>query len=158
MNARLLCIALTFPCGDLGGQDVLVVPSAMQAWTMHEANFRLGHVQPTAVFGRVMQRDLVQEASRLLRRKRLRQARAIVCVQSVLDKTHFLCFRIRVFHQGSYTASIILASASGRDVHVPPATQRFTHHALMTHAFPLVLIVHPRWRAWPRRWGGPHFP
>ena len=79
MNARLLCIAFAFPCGDLGGQEVLVVPPTIQALAIHDANFRFRHVQPTAVFGRVMKLDLVQETSSLLGSKRFIQARAIVC-------------------------------------------------------------------------------
>src|SRR5207244_12782656 len=69
MKASIVCIACAFPYGDLGSQCVLVVQPAMQALAMHNAHVRLRHVQPTAVFGRVMKLDLVQDASSLLGRK-----------------------------------------------------------------------------------------
>ena len=90
MNASILGIAFAFPYGDLGSQCVLVVQPTIQALAIHNVNFRLRHVQPTAVFGRVMKLDLVQDASSLLGRKGLIQARAIVGVQIVLDQTNFL--------------------------------------------------------------------
>ena len=99
MNASSLCIAFAFPCGDLGGQLVLVIQPAIQALAIHNANFRLRHVQPTAVFGRGMKRDLIQEASSLLGRKCFVQARAIVCVQIVRDQTNFLRLWINLFAQ-----------------------------------------------------------
>ena len=46
------------------------------------------------MFGRVMKLDLIQDASSLLGRKGFIQARAIVCVQIVLDQTNFLRLRI----------------------------------------------------------------
>src|SRR6266478_660425 len=158
MNASSLCIAFAFPCGDLGGQLVLVIQPAIQALAIHNANFRLRHVQPTAVFGRVMKLDLVQDASRLLGRKRFIQARAIMRVQIVLDQTNFLRLRIILFHQFSHTKSVILAGAPCRDLHMPPATQGLTHHKLMAHAFPFILVVYPRCLAWPGPLGRPHLP
>ena len=37
-----------------------------------------------------------------------------------------------------------------------PAAQGLTHHELMAHPFPFILIVHPRWLAWPGPLGWPH--
>ena len=156
MNASILCIACAFPYGDLGSQCVLVVQPAMQALAMHNAHVRLRHVQPTAVFGRVMKLDLVQDASSLLGRKGVLQARAIVGVQRVLDQTNFLRLWIIVFHQCSHTPGVILAGAPRRDMHEPPASQGLTHHNLMAHAFPFIFVVHPSWLAWPRPLGWPH--
>ena len=51
MNAGILCVAFALPCGNLGRQLVLVVQPAIQALAIHHANFRLRHVQLTAVFG-----------------------------------------------------------------------------------------------------------
>src|SRR5205823_79747 len=143
MNASSLCMAFAFPCGDLGGPLVLVLPPAMQALAIHHATFRLRHVQPTAVFGRVMTLALVQEASRLLWRKRFIQARAIIRVQIVLDQTHFLRLRIIRVQQFSHTTSVILADAPCRDWPMPPATQGLTHPTLRAHALPFILVVYP---------------
>jgi hypothetical protein len=51
---------------------------------------------------------------------------------------------------------IILSGAPCRDFHVPPAAQWLTHHELIAHAFPFILVVHPRWFALPGSLGRPH--
>jgi len=148
MNASICCMTFAFPCGDLGGSLVLVVPPGMQAWSMPHAKFRLCHVQPTAVLGRGMKRDLIQDASSLLGRKGVVQARTIVGVQIVLDQTHFLCLGLILLHPCLHTTSVILAGASCWNLHVPPASQGRTHHARIADALPCIRIVHACWLAW----------
>ena len=123
---------------------------------MHHANVRLCHVQPTAVLGRVMKLDRIQDASSLLGSKCFVQARTIVYVQMVLDQTNFLCVWIIWLHQCSHTTSVILAGASCCNLHVPPASQGLTHHALIADAFPFIRIVHACWLAWPGPLRRPH--
>jgi len=123
---------------------------------MDHANVRLCHVQPTAVLGRVMKLDRIQDASSLLGSKCFVQARTIVGVQMVLDQTNFLCLWIIWLHQCSHTTSVILAGASCCNLHVPPASQGLTHHALIADAFPFIRIVHACWLAWPGPLRRPH--
>ena len=158
MNASIFCLTFAFPCGDLGGSRVLVVPPGMQALSLHHANVRLCHVQPTAVLGRVMQRDRIQDASSLLGSKGFVQARTIVCGQMVLDPTYFLCLWILWLHQGSHPTSGILAGASCGTLHGPPASPGLPHHALIAAALPFIRIVHAGWLAWPGPLRRPHLP
>jgi hypothetical protein len=79
-----------------------------------------------------------------------------VCVPIVLDHTNVLGLWILWLHQCSHTTSGILAGASCGNLHVPPASQGLTHHALSADALPFLLIVHACWVAWPGPLRRPH--
>jgi hypothetical protein len=78
MDACLAVIPLVLPSRYLPRDERLAVQPTIQALPVHDADFRLGHVQPTAMLGRVVELDLVQQPTRHLRPKCLIQAGAVV--------------------------------------------------------------------------------
>jgi len=85
VDPNLASIPGRLPGRDRGSNLRLAVQAAVQALSVQDAEFRLRHVQPTAMLGRVVELDPVQEVSGLLRRERLVQAPPAVRVQVVLD-------------------------------------------------------------------------
>ena len=148
MNTGRRCGAFALPCGTLGCQLGLVGQAVIQAWAIPHAHCRLCHRQPTARFGRGMTHERIPEASSLLGRKGLRQARAIGGGQMVLDQTNVLRLRRLRFPQGSDPTRGIPASPPGRDVSMPPATPGLAPQQRMASPLPCRLVVHPRWLAW----------
>ena len=71
------------PSGRFRGHGAGVGQTPVQALAGQHAEFRFGHVQPTAVLGRVRELKLVQQPARLRRRKRLVQRGAGVGVEVV---------------------------------------------------------------------------
>jgi len=58
---------------DLGFEPTALADAAVQTLAAQHADFDLDHVQPTGVFGRVVELQALQEAMRLWRRESLVQ-------------------------------------------------------------------------------------
>src|SRR5260370_19104958 len=56
-------IAPSFPGGDLGDQPLLVVDAPVQALTAQDADLDLHHVQPTGMFGGVVELHSLEHAA-----------------------------------------------------------------------------------------------
>src|SRR5688572_5217920 len=54
VDFSLLSVALLLPRSDFGREQFLAVDPTVQALAGEDAQLRLGHVEPTSVFGRVM--------------------------------------------------------------------------------------------------------
>src|SRR3989442_1084202 len=66
-NATRGGVALAFPGGDGGDERGTVRPPAVEAWAAEEVQFRLRPVQPTPVFGRVMDLQWLDQTTGCLR-------------------------------------------------------------------------------------------
>jgi hypothetical protein len=65
----VLAVKGHLPCGDLLGQAFLVGNAAGEALAGQHAEFAFSHVQPTAVLGRVVPFEPLDEAAGLLGRE-----------------------------------------------------------------------------------------
>ena len=61
----VMLVAVVLPCGDFVGEDLLVGDAAIQTLRRENAEFGFGHVEPTAVLGRVMPFEALDEPARL---------------------------------------------------------------------------------------------
>ena len=61
----VLFVAAVLPGGDFLGQGLLVRDTSIETLTRQHAELGLGHVQPTAVFGRIVPFEPLDEAARL---------------------------------------------------------------------------------------------
>ena len=158
MDAGLHRIALGFPSGDLGGDLLRAVEPPIQALPVHDADLRFRHVEPTAMLGRVMKLDPVQQLPSLGGTESLVQAGPVVRIQVVLHQPNL--DRPRVMHLGqlSNAGGIVPSGAMRRHANMTPAPQRLTHHQLMGHALALVFIIDSRRRAGSGSLGGSHLP
>ena len=73
---------------------MLLIDSAIQTLTAQDAQFGFGHVQPTAVFGCVVNLQSLREGSRGRGIERLVQTPGGVCIQIVHHQHDFLCGRV----------------------------------------------------------------
>src|SRR5262249_14761007 len=103
--------------------------------------FRLRHVEPTAMLGRVMPLDLVQQPTGNVRPERLVQTRSVVRVQVVLHQPDFLGAWVKHVHQLAHALRIVSPRAALAHLDVPPAAERLAHHQLVTDALAFVLVV-----------------
>jgi hypothetical protein len=69
--ALAVLVAVVLPCGDLVGEDFLVGDAAIQTLRREHAEFGFGHVEPTAVLGRVVPFEALDEPARRGRGKGL---------------------------------------------------------------------------------------
>ncbi len=65
----MMLVAVVLPCADFVGEDFLVGDAAMQTLRRQHGEFGFGHVEPTAVLGRVMPFEALDEPARLGRGK-----------------------------------------------------------------------------------------
>ena len=57
-------VAVVVPCGDFAGEDLLVGDAAIQTLRGENAEFGFGQVEPTAVLGRVVPFEALDEPVR----------------------------------------------------------------------------------------------
>ena len=62
-----MLIAAVLPGGDLVDQGLLVGAAPIETLSRQHAEFGFGHIQPTAVLGRVVPFETLDEPARLLR-------------------------------------------------------------------------------------------
>src|ERR687889_1425488 len=58
------CIALALPGFDLSVENVTLADAAVQALAVQHTDLNLGHVQPTGMFGRVVEFQALKDAVR----------------------------------------------------------------------------------------------
>src|SRR5262245_5776543 len=155
MDACLPGIPLVLPRSHFRRDLFLTVQSPIQALAVHDADLRLRHVQPTPVLGRVVELDLVQQPPGLRRRERLIEAGPVVRVEVVLHQPDLLGPGVVGLDQLPHALGIVPPRTPLGDTDVPPAPQRLTHQELVADPFTLVLVIHSRRPARPRRAGRP---
>src|SRR3954470_22267512 len=85
----MMLVAVVLPCADFVGEDFLVGDAAMQTLRRQHGEFGFGHVEPTAVLGRVMPFEAFDEPARLGRRKGLIERGWLVGVEIILHQHDF---------------------------------------------------------------------
>jgi hypothetical protein len=157
MDACLHSVSLPFPSRHFLSNLSLAVQVSVQALTIPDADLRLGHVQPAAMFRRVVPGDLVQQTTGLFGRKRLLQIGTVMGVPIVLYQPDLLGLGIVVLDQLTQAPSIVFPSASLTDLDMSPTPQRFTQHQLVANSLTLVLVVLLGWTTRPRRQSRSYF-
>src|SRR3954451_7955616 len=131
--------------GDPGGHFLLdgrpVGQATVEALALQDAQLDLGHVEPTAMLGRVVDLQFVRQALRLGRRERLLQRGGRVSVQLIHHQG-------QDFRLGKVDVDQVLDTARPVDPrplvahpHLPPAAQRLADQKEVHHARPLVFPV-----------------
>ena len=82
-------VAVVLPCGDFAGEDLLVGDVAIQTLRGENAEFGFGQVEPTAVLGRVVPFEALDEPARLGRGKGLIERGWLVGVEISCSSTIF---------------------------------------------------------------------
>src|SRR5262245_59381637 len=130
MNLSVLSVARFLPRSDFAPYLGYVIDSSVETLTVHDADLDLCHVQPTRMFGRVMEFKLFQDAPRLGWGKGFVQARSGVRVQVVQHQTDLFGLRIMHVHQFANALGPVFLGASVGHYHVPPTGLRFAENKL----------------------------
>ena len=125
---------------------------------IRRGEFGFGHVQPAAVFWRVMPFEPLNQPARLGGRKGLIERRRLVDVEIVLHKRDLLRLpKVRV-GQILEDLGVVDGGMAIGDLDIPPALQRGEHHEQIGGSVPFILVVAPGWlsgfrRDWHARFG-----
>src|SRR6266568_2768476 len=87
MDSAVLRIALSSQSHNMLPQMIEALHPFGQTAPLKNADLDLGHIQPTAMFGRVMHLQSLPDALRFLRGKRLVEAGCSMCVKIVHHQT-----------------------------------------------------------------------
>src|SRR3954452_9250270 len=147
----MMLVAVVLPCADFVGEDFLVGDAAMQTLRRQHGEFGFGHVEPTAVLGRVMPFEAFDEPARLGRRKGLIERGWLVDVEIILHQHDFR--RVGKMRVGQIPehVGIIDGGVAVGDFDLPPAFQRREHHEQIGDAIAFVFVIVTRWLS---RFGG----
>ena len=137
-------VARLFPVGHLVGQGGGVGDAAIQALPAQDTQFDLGHVQPTAMFGGVMNLQPVDQRPSHCWLERLIQCRRFVGIQVVHHQDHFLGVGIAHLQQVAYLPGKIDRRPLRGDGDVSVPGQRFARQEQVRRPAPLVLVIDPR--------------
>src|SRR5215471_12035542 len=140
-NRGVRCIACAFIRSDLTGEHGFVRYTAIQTLSLQDTQLDFGHIQPTAVLGRVMKFELLQNAPRFCGGKGFIERRGFVGVEVVQHDTDHLRLRIPGINQPAHLLRKVLHGPLCGDDNMSPADLRFTEQKKITGSVALVFIV-----------------
>jgi hypothetical protein len=144
-----MCLGvLRVPCGvprlDLVDQCGLRRDTAPKALPTQMAEFDLGHIEPTAMFGRRMALSFIRDSFRLRRIKRFIQRCFGMSIQIVHHETNPLHVRIMLVNKFFDKVCPIHFSALLRYFGIPLTCSGFESHKNICGPIPLLLGVIPQ--------------
>src|SRR5579859_7349765 len=149
-------VARGLPGHDLGAHAVLAGQAPAEASTIEHSQLYLGHVEPTAMFGGIVELELARDAARFDGGEGLVEGRQAMRVEIVEDHTDGGGLRKVAIDQVPHTVGKVLGCAPVGDVYMPPADLRLHEHEEVAGPLARVLIVVLRHRARPGREGLAH--
>src|SRR6266403_1847649 len=134
-------IAVLLPGGDFVDEDLFVGNAAIEALGRQDAEFRLGQIEPAAVFWSVVPFEALDQAPGFDGRKGFVECSLAVDAEIVLDQNDGLGVREVDVGQVFQDASVIHGGMTICDVDVAPAFERSKHHEEIGGAIALVLVI-----------------
>jgi resolvase-like protein len=141
VNFHLLRVAGMLPGGDFRPHCLDVGDAPVQALSLQYSQFELSHVQPTAVFRRVMNLQFVDQAPCLVWRKSLVQRGRFVRVEIVLHYHNLVRLGMHFVDQVADGVGIILGRTSFRYQHGTATGQRFKQHKEIARTVAFVFVI-----------------
>src|SRR6266576_721426 len=121
-------IAVVFPGGDFLDEDLFVGDAAIEALGREDAEFRLGQIEPAAVFWSVVPFEALDQAPGFDGRKGFVEWSLAVDAEIVLDQNDGLGVREVDVGQVFQDASVIHGGMTICDLDMTPAFERSKHH------------------------------
>jgi hypothetical protein len=138
----LRSVSTLLPRSDFRPQECHFVDTPVEALTGKDAQFRLRHVQPTAMLGRVVNLQSLPQSSCFCRGERLVECPTRVRIQVVANQDQSLRLGIVLIQKLLEAPRPLDLATLRRDPHPPPTPQRLEEHKEVGHAFALVFVVH----------------
>src|SRR5919106_5159941 len=127
--------------GEFAFQGIFIWNATRQALPTHHAQFNLGHIEPTGVLGRIVQRQFFQDPSGLRRDEGFIQRRGAMGVEIIQDYPNHLRVGITVVDQPPHLVREVMHGALHSHLDMPPAGLRLAHEKQITGSIALILIV-----------------
>src|SRR5437763_2822143 len=142
-DGAALSIAFSRQSSDTLAQHLHTFHATRKTDTRKNADLDLGHVQPTAVFGRIMELDALQDAPRFWRREGFIQGRSGVRVQIILHDAHVVSLWIDLIHQPANAVGVVNLGAMLRHLNMTPAGKRLEAEKQIARAQPFLFLIYP---------------
>src|SRR6266581_6809893 len=155
-DGAALSIALGLQDSDALAQYLHAFHAARQTTPRKNTDLDLGHIQPTAVFGRVVELHPLQNPPGLCWFKGFIQGSGRMGVQVILHDAHILGVRIHRIDQPLDAVSVVNLGTVLGHLHMAPASQRFDKEKQIGCPQPLILVINPLWLSWLQRLWRPH--
>src|SRR5579875_206615 len=143
LNLDLMSIAPLLPGADHFAQSLHRRQALIQALASQHGEFDLSHIQPTPMFGRVVELQPAGNPARLLWLECLIQRSWSMGIQIIQHDSDL--WRVRKMHidQFLHRCGKILLCPSLGDFYMPPAKIGFQEQEEIAGSFSLILIIHP---------------
>ncbi len=126
---------------NFSAEGSLIGDTPPQARSGQDAELDLRHVEPTAVFGGVVELQPLYDTPGLRGRKGLVQGSRAMSVQVIQNNSHHRGLRVGLIHQPTHLTGEVLLGPPLGDGHVSPALQRLAGQEQVPGALPSVLVV-----------------
>src|SRR5579864_5649118 len=110
-DGTVLSIALGLQGSDALAQHLHAFHATRQTAASKDTDLDLGHIQPTAMFGRRMELHPPPDAPRFCRRKGFIQGSRAVRIQIILHDAHVVSMRIDLINQPLNAMGVVELSA-----------------------------------------------
>ena len=140
-------VAWAFPGGDFLAQGVDRRNAAIQTLASEHGQLALGHIEPTAMLGGVVQLELASDPPGFVRGQNPVQGGGGMGIEVIQDQSDALGGREVVIDQQAHLLSKILLGPPVRDVDVTPTAQGLDEQKQIGGAFPFIFRVIARWLA-----------
>src|SRR6266487_54482 len=141
MDAAVMRIALSRQGHNVLPEVIEALDAFGQTPPLKNADLDLGHIQPTAMLGRVMHLQSLPDALRFLRWERLVEAGRRVCVEIVHHQANHTCLGIDLIGQPADRLSKIQPGALLAHLDTTASGQRFDEHKQVRRPQALIFRV-----------------
>src|SRR6266487_1595271 len=141
MDAAVMRIALSRQGHNVLPEVIEALDAFGQTPPLKNADLDLGHIQPTAMLGRVMHLQSLPDALRFLRSERLVEAGRRVCVEIVHHQANHTCLGIDLIGQPADRLSKIQPGALLAHLDTTASGQRFDEHKQVRRPQALIFRV-----------------
>src|SRR6266571_4650869 len=148
MDAAVVRIALSSQGHNMLPEMIEALDTFGQTPPFKNADLDLSHIQPTAMFGRVMHLQSLPDTLGFRRCKRLVEAGCRMRVEIVHHQANHSCIRIDLIDQPTDGLSKIQPGALLGHCHRAPSRQRFDEHKQVRRPQSLVFIVRALRMSW----------
>jgi hypothetical protein len=155
-DRRALSITLGLQSGDALAQILHADHPTRQTAPGENTDFDLGHVEPTAMLGRVMELDPLQDAPGLGWLERFIEGRSGMRVQVILHDAHVFGMRIDRIDQPLNAVGVVALGAMVGHFDMAPASKRLDKEKQIGGAQPFILVIHALRTPGLHRFRSPH--
>ncbi len=140
-DAGVSCVALGLQGGDALNQRVVIGDWTREAAALDDADLDLGHIEPTAMFWRIVHLQAAGDSARLRRRERRIERGQGMGVEVILHERDALGQREGFLDQPPQAAGIVQRGTPRGDAYVTPARMRSDQHKEVGRSLPNIFVV-----------------